>query len=149
MVAQKYSNNWSNFIIVTKGFCFFADKPNITSFNVTPDAVVNKGQKVTITCISKGVPSPNNTIIGNGTKSKRPQKSRSPAKFEKTSTEVSPEKTSTTYTIDFVTPGDAGIYTCIAENKVGNDSATLNLTVQGKIKKYALFAHSITRRKRT
>ena len=120
---------------------FFADKPNITFFNVTPDPVAKEGYNVTITCISKGVPSPDNTIFRNGTK----------VSTVKTSTEVSPEKTSTTYTIDFVTPGDAGIYRCIAENKIGNDSATVNLTVQGKIKVlnvlFASFAHSITERK--
>ncbi len=139
MLFANKSNFLPIFITVRKRFCcFFAAEPNITSFTVTPDSVAKEGKKVTITCISKGVPYPNNDIFRNGTK----------VNTEKTSTEVSSEKTSTTYTIDSVTPGDAGIYTCIAKNKVGNDSATVDLTVQGKIKvlKALLQAHSITGR---
>ena len=66
---------------------------------------------VNITCESDGLPEPSYSITHNGT-------------------EVSTNKT---YTIDDVQYRHAGTYKCVAKNKIGNDSASANLTVVGKI----------------
>ncbi|CAB4023289.1 B-cell receptor CD22-like [Paramuricea clavata] len=81
-------------------------KPSNTNIMFTPKRAV-VGESVTITCISEGFPEPSYSIIHNAT-------------------EVSTNKT---YTIDDMQHRHAGIYTCVAMNKLGNDSASGNLTV--------------------
>ena len=39
-----------------------------------------------------------------------------------------------TFTISKVKQSDEGPYTCVAQNRLGSDSATANLTVVGKIR---------------
>jgi hypothetical protein len=63
-----------------------------------------------ITCESNGHPSPSYTIIHNNTKI------------------VSNDRT---YTIDVVQYSDAGLYKCIAENKLGNSSTIYYLSILG------------------
>ncbi|CAB3986171.1 contactin-3-like [Paramuricea clavata] len=69
---------------------------------------VDIGKTFAITCESNGHPSPSYTIIHNDTKI------------------VSTERT---YTIDVVQYSDAGLYKCIAENKLGNSSTIYYLAV--------------------
>ncbi|CAB4043864.1 vascular cell adhesion 1-like isoform X2, partial [Paramuricea clavata] len=72
----------------------------------TPERAVF-GESVIMTCNSNGLPEPSYNITYNGT-------------------EVSANKT---YTIDDVQYSHAGIYKCVATNKLGKDSASGNLTV--------------------
>jgi hypothetical protein len=89
-------------------FCFFADPPEEAYFK--EKAVV--GESFTISCETNGHPSPNYTIIYND------------------SLVVSNDKT---YTIDNVQYSDAGLYKCVAENKLGSSSKMYQLSVIGKI----------------
>ncbi|CAB4017815.1 B-cell receptor CD22-like isoform X1, partial [Paramuricea clavata] len=93
-------------VAVAKVWPQFCIKPDNTNITFTPEIAVVNGS-VTITCNSEGLPEPSYSIIHNGT-------------------EVSTNKT---YTIDDVQYRHAGIYTCIAMNKRGKDSASANLTV--------------------
>jgi hypothetical protein len=101
------------FFITRSWVCFIA-KLVITSFAADPVQPIN-GNPVTLTCESVGVPEPDYVI-----------------KFEN-GTNASTQKT---YHISKMGSTYAGIYTCIAENIKGNDSATLNLTGQGKIRTF-------------
>ena len=99
-------------------FCFFAAKANVTGITFEPNPAV-VGEEVNITCDeSEGVPEPSYTINHNGKL-------------------VSSEKT---FTISEVKQSDEGPYTCVAQNKLGNDSATANFTVVGKILKFYVFS---------
>ncbi|CAB3986180.1 hemicentin-1-like, partial, partial [Paramuricea clavata] len=69
---------------------------------------VDVGKTFAITCESNGHPSPRYTIIHNNTKI------------------VSNDKM---YTIDVVQYSDAGLYKCIAENKLGNSSTIYYLSI--------------------
>ena len=91
-------------------FCFFTAKPGNTNITLTPKTV-KVGEKVVITCESNGVPEPKYNITHNGT-------------------EVSTEKT---YIIPMVNKTHAGTYKCFVWNKLGNDSDSDILTVEGKI----------------
>ena len=92
-----------------KTFCFFTVKPTKTAITL-PDTVV-VGKKVTITCESDGLPEPSYTIIHN-------------------ETEVSSKKT---HTISEVKRSDAGLYQCVAANKLGSNSKSHCLAVVGEI----------------
>ncbi|CAB3986170.1 contactin-3-like isoform X2 [Paramuricea clavata] len=70
------------------------------------------GKTFAITCESNGHPSPSYTIIHNDTKV------------------VSNDKT---YTIDVVQYSDAGLYKCIAENKLGNSSTIYYLSILDRL----------------
>ena len=85
---------------------FSTDPPELPYFQ--EKAVV--GKTFAITCESNGHPSPSYTIIHNNTKI------------------VSNDKT---YTIDVVQYSDAGLYKCIAENKLGNSSTIYYLSFLG------------------
>ena len=102
---------------------FHIVKPIIKSFTSNPVQPIY-GYPVTLKCKSDGVPEPVYMI-----------------KFENGS-EASATKS---YYIPIMGLSDARIYTCIAKNIKGNDSAALNLTGQGKIDVVThVFAHSIT-----
>jgi hypothetical protein len=92
-------------------FLFFTDKPIKTKITVPEEAYFEK--RFNITCDSDGQPAPSFTIIHNNT------------------IIIVSNKTIVTYTKD-VQYNDAGIYTCIAKNLLGNDSDSGNLTVKGK-----------------
>ncbi|CAB3977000.1 peroxidasin homolog [Paramuricea clavata] len=83
-------------------------KPNKTIITLPDTAVV--GKKVIITCESDGLPEPSYTIIHNGT-------------------EVSSKKT---HTISEVKRSDAGLYQCVAANKLGSNSKSHCLAVVGE-----------------
>ena len=78
-------------------------------------AVVGKG--FAITCESNGHPSPRYTMIHNDTKI------------------VSNDRT---YTMDVVQYSDAGLYKCIAQNKLGNSSTIYYLSILGKIQNFQI-----------
>ena len=101
-------------------FCFFADPPEEAYFK--EKAVV--GESFTISCETNGHPSPSYTIIHNGTKV------------------VSNDKT---YTIDIVQYSDAGLYKCIAKNKLGISSELYVLSVMGKIQYFLDTALAVSR----
>ena len=75
-------------------------------------STVKVGERLDITCESSGLPEPKYIITNS------------------TNDTVSEAKT---FIIPKVNMGDAGIYTCIATNILGSDSASGNLTVKGKI----------------
>jgi hypothetical protein len=94
-----------------RGFFFTVKPENTTITNKTESNVV--GNSATITCSSKGRPEPWYNITHNDTML---------------------VSTSETYTISETKWSDAGKYTCFAWNKVGNDSASVYLTLTGKIR---------------
>ena len=92
---------------------FSTDQPEEPYFKENVDI----GKSFAITCKSNGHPSPRYTIIHNDTKV------------------VSNDRT---YTIDVVQYSDAGLYKCIAENKLGNSSTIYYLSILGKIKYFQI-----------
>jgi hypothetical protein len=109
IIIHKKSNYLPIFIL-TKWCSFYTVQPN-TKITFEPESAV-VGSPCIITCDSSGFPAPSHTITHNGT-------------------EVSTNKT---YTIKVVKWSDAGIYKCVVKNVLGNDSASANLTVTGKIR---------------
>ena len=91
----------------------FTDPPEQPYFK--EKAVI--GKTFAITCESDGHPSPRYTIIHNNTKI------------------VSNDRT---YTMDVVQHSDAGLYKCIAENKLGNSSTMYYLSILGKIQYFQI-----------
>jgi hypothetical protein len=99
------------FLLVTKSFCFFTVKPNNTGVTFTKNPAVVGGNFAVI-CESNGLPEPSYTITHNGTML----------------------STGKMYTILKVKWSDAGTYKCIAENKLGRDSAFAYIIFDGKIR---------------
>ena len=90
------------------------DKPKITSFNSDQKNNISPvGKNVTITCVADAFPTPNYMIIHNGMKL----------------TDV----VDGVKTIQSANLSDDGRYECVANNSIGNVSASFNLTVNGKI----------------
>jgi hypothetical protein len=109
--ASKYYN-----LTIYIEICFFIDAPEELCFN--EEAVV--GESFTIKCeAADGHPEPSYTIIHNNTEV------------------VSTEKT---YTIPVVNKSHAGLYKCIAENKLGKISKDYNLSVIGRPILYKVLA---------
>ena len=86
-------------------------KPKTTSIALTPKPAILNGP-VIVTCKSHGLPEPSYIILHSDSKV------------------ISNEKT---YVISKVNWNDSGSYRCIAKNKLGNESQTYFLTVQGEI----------------
>ena len=86
-------------------------KPKTTSIALTPEPAILNGP-VIVTCKSHGLPEPSYIILHNDSKV------------------ISNEKT---YVISKVNWNDSGSYRCIAKNKLGNESQTYFLTVEGEI----------------
>ena len=87
--------------------------------------IEQQGKPVTVTCNSEGRPEPSYRITRDGTV----------------------VSTGKMYTIFEATLSGGGRFTCIAWNKLGNDSASAYLAVTGKIRSlthFINFAHSIT-----
>lgn len=94
-------------------YCFFTDRPNQTEIQVSK-SIATIGEDVNIICRSNGRPKPNFTIIHNNVI-------------------VSTEPM---YTIYSLQRSDAGIYTCIARNKLGSESSAnvyLHVNDWGKV----------------
>jgi hypothetical protein len=83
-------------------------KPRKTAITFTPEKVV-VGKSVTITCESNGFPEPSYTIVHNDT-------------------EISNEKTLNVSEVEW---SQAGLYQCVAINKLGRNSKSYCLTVVG------------------
>ena len=90
---------------------FFADKPTKPVITLPDKNIAFVGEEFTITCFAYGLPEPRYTITRNGTLvSNEPTYSKS-AEWD-----------------------DAGIYTCNATNKLGTNSSSATLIVEGKIR---------------
>lgn len=76
----------------------------------------NQSATATLTCRASGLPLPKLTWSRNGLKLK-----------DQADTLV------LTYTMKYVTKGDAGSYECLAENVAGNDKKTLQVVVYCKL----------------
>ena len=92
-------------------YSFIKVKPKTTSIALTPEPAMLNGP-VIVTCKSHGLPEPSYIILHNDSKV------------------ISNEKT---YVISKVNWNDSGSYRCIAKNKLGNESQTYFLTVEGEI----------------
>ena len=92
-------------------YSVFKVKPKATSIALTPEPAILNGP-VIVTCKSHGLPEPSYIILHNDSKV------------------ICNEKT---YVISKVNWNDSGSYRCIAKNKLGNESQTYFLTVEGEI----------------
>lgn len=119
----------------------FACTPNIQSVEVKTNGV--EGRNVTMSCYVDGVPDPNvrwivkNRIIANlsgvGETIARPMTSSSSSPVQgRKAYVVNFVRNSSNLTILQVEMQDAGVYTCIAENKAGRVEASMTLAVSRK-----------------
>ena len=87
----------------------YSEKPTIV-YPSAANVSYNKGSPVNVSCVALGAPDPDVKWIHNGQ-----------------------EKSSGSYlTFSAISKGDAGIYTCRANNSVGNTEKQLNLVVTCK-----------------